>query len=69
MLEEHAAFTRTGKGGIAQIATNGLTMAAFEHWDSRAGDPNLHTHVADLRQGPGHRRDVAGAGRPRRCTG
>jgi conjugative relaxase-like TrwC/TraI family protein len=46
LLEEHAAFTRTGHGGIAQVATNGLTAAAFEHWDSRAGDPNLHTHVA-----------------------
>jgi conjugative relaxase-like TrwC/TraI family protein len=46
LLEQHAAYTRTGTGGIAQIETNGLTAAAFEHWDSRAGDPNLHTHVA-----------------------
>lgn len=46
LLEEHAAYTRTGAGGIAQIATNGLIAAEFEHWDSRAGDPNLHTHVA-----------------------
>jgi conjugative relaxase-like TrwC/TraI family protein len=46
LVEEHAAFTRTGSGGIAQVETNGLTAAAFEHWDSRAGDPNLHTHVA-----------------------
>jgi len=23
-----------------------LIAAEFEHWDSRAGDPNLHTHVA-----------------------
>jgi conjugative relaxase-like TrwC/TraI family protein len=46
LVEEHAALTRTGTGGIAQIETNGLTAAAFEHWDSRAGDPNLHTHVA-----------------------
>jgi conjugative relaxase-like TrwC/TraI family protein len=46
LVEEHAAFTRTGRGGIAQVETNGLTAAAFEHWDSRAGDPNLHTHVA-----------------------
>jgi conjugative relaxase-like TrwC/TraI family protein len=45
MLEEHAALTRTGKGGIAQLATNGLTMAVFDHYDSRAGEPNLHTHV------------------------
>ena len=39
-------YTRTGRGGIAQVETNGLIAAAFEHWDSRAGDPNLHTHVA-----------------------
>jgi conjugative relaxase-like TrwC/TraI family protein len=45
MLEDHAALTRTGKGGIAQLATRGLTMAVFEHYDSRAGEPNLHTHV------------------------
>lgn len=46
MLEQHAAFTRTGKGGLAQIETNGLIAAVFDHYDSRAGDPNLHTHVA-----------------------
>ncbi len=46
VLEEHAAFTRTGRDGVAQIATRGLIAAEFEHWDSRAGDPNLHTHVA-----------------------
>ena len=46
LVEEHAALTRTGRGGVAQIETEGLIGAAFEHWDSRAGDPNLHTHVA-----------------------
>ncbi len=46
LLEDHVAFTRTGAGGIAQVKTNGLMAAAFEHWDSRAGDMNLHTHVA-----------------------
>jgi conjugative relaxase-like TrwC/TraI family protein len=46
LLEEHAAYTRTGTGGIAQIRANGLIAAAFDHYDSRAGDPNLHTHVA-----------------------
>lgn len=25
---------------------NGLSAAAFEHWYDRAGDPQLHTHVA-----------------------
>ncbi|WP_067484242.1 MobF family relaxase [Actinomadura hibisca] len=46
MLEQHAALTRTGRGGLAQIETRGLVAAVFEHRDSRAGDPNLHTHVA-----------------------
>jgi conjugative relaxase-like TrwC/TraI family protein len=45
MLEQHAAYTRTGKAGIAQLGTAGLTMAVFDHRDSRAGEPNLHTHV------------------------
>lgn len=44
MLEGHAAFTRTGRNGIAQIATRGLIAVAFDHYDSRDGDPNLHTH-------------------------
>jgi conjugative relaxase-like TrwC/TraI family protein len=46
MLEEHAAFTRSGVGGVAQIETTGLIAAAFDHFDSRAGDPDLHTHLA-----------------------
>src|SRR5665648_790887 len=27
------------------IRTRGMVAAAFDHWDTRAGDPNLHTHV------------------------
>ncbi|GGJ75560.1 hypothetical protein GCM10010123_01940 [Pilimelia anulata] len=46
MLERDAAFTRTGAGGIAQVDTKGLIAVAFDHYDSRDGDPNLHTHVA-----------------------
>ena len=45
-LEEHAAFSRMGADGVAQVDTTGLIAAAFDHRDSRAGDPNLHTHVA-----------------------
>jgi conjugative relaxase-like TrwC/TraI family protein len=45
MLESHVAFTRKGRGGIAQIKTAGLIAVAFDHHDSRAGDPNPHTHV------------------------
>ena len=45
-VEAHAALTRTGNSGQAQIDTQGLIAAQFHHWDSRAGDPDLHTHVA-----------------------
>ena len=45
LLERDALFTRTGHGGVAQIDTRGAIAACFDHWDTRAGDPNLHTHV------------------------
>jgi hypothetical protein len=45
-LEDHAAYTRTGHHGVAQVDVQGLIAAAFTHRDSRAGDPDLHTHVA-----------------------
>jgi len=45
-LENHAAFTRLGAGGVRQVDTGGLIGAVFTHRDSRAGDPDLHTHVA-----------------------
>jgi len=44
-VEQRALFTRTGHGGCRQEPTRGLLAAGFDHWDSRAGDPNLHTHV------------------------
>ena len=45
-IEEHALFTRTGPQGIRQVNVCGLVATAFTHRDSRAGDPDLHTHVA-----------------------
>jgi conjugative relaxase-like TrwC/TraI family protein len=45
-IEMHALFTRTGPHGIRQVNVRGLLAAAFTHRDSRAGDPDLHTHVA-----------------------
>ena len=45
VLEQHAAFSRMGAGGVAQVESTGLIVAAFEHRDSRSGDPNLHTHI------------------------
>lgn len=40
--------TRSGTGGVLQEDVRGIVAAAFDHWDSRSGDPQLHTHVAVL---------------------
>lgn len=45
-LERETAFGRVGTRGEQQIETRGFIAAAFDHFDSRAGDPDLHTHVA-----------------------
>ena len=54
LLAETALFTRTGTRSCAQVATRGPIAAAFDHWDTRTGDPNLHTHLvlANKVQGP-----------------
>lgn len=44
-LDRHAAYTRLGRNGIRQVDTEGLISTWFTHRDSRAGDPDLHTHV------------------------
>ena len=48
-LEREIAATRTGvaasDGAVAQVGVQGIIAAAFDHWDSRSGDPQLHTHV------------------------
>src|SRR3954453_15441816 len=44
-VERHAGMTRRGRGGVHVIAGRGLVAAAFRHRTSRAGDPQLHTHV------------------------
>lgn len=45
LLEERVAATRVGAGGIAQMPIVGVIATAFDHYDSRAADPQLHTHV------------------------
>src|SRR5215211_6513436 len=45
-IEQHALYTRAGTNGVRQVEVRGLVAAAFTHRDSRAGDPDLHTHVA-----------------------
>jgi conjugative relaxase-like TrwC/TraI family protein len=44
-LQDHAAFTRRGHGGVTQEATCGYVAVVFVHRTSRAGDPQLHSHV------------------------
>ncbi|MGV9836499.1 MobF family relaxase [Nocardia niigatensis] len=43
--ERHFAIARRGRGGARKIDTTGFTVALFEHWENRAGDPGLHTHA------------------------
>ena len=45
LLSETSLFTRTGTHSCAQVTTGGPIAAAFDHWDTRTGDPNLHTHL------------------------
>lgn len=44
-LEQRAVHTRVGVNSCAQVPTRGMVAALFDHWDTRTGDPNLHTHV------------------------
>lgn len=48
-LEREVAATRAGAtsrdGVVAQVDVTGVIATAFDHFDSRAGDPHLHTHV------------------------
>ncbi|GAA1750491.1 MobF family relaxase [Agromyces humatus] len=48
-LEREVAATRAGAtsrdGAVAQVDVTGVIATAFDHFDSRAGDPHLHTHV------------------------
>ncbi len=49
LMEREVAATRTGSsatdGAVAQVDVEGLIATGFDHYDSRAGDPQLHTHV------------------------
>lgn len=48
-IEREVAATRIGgagrNGAVAQADVSGVIATAFDHYDSRAGDPHLHTHV------------------------
>jgi hypothetical protein len=49
LLEREVAVTRAGAnardGASAHHEVKGVAATAYDHWDSRAGDPQLHTHV------------------------
>ena len=44
--EKEVLYTREGTDGVRQVDARGLIAVSFTHRDSRAGDPDLHTHVA-----------------------
>jgi conjugative relaxase-like TrwC/TraI family protein len=43
--ERNACFTRTGSTSQETQDTTGFVATLYDHYDSRAGDPNLHTHA------------------------
>ncbi|NEE03842.1 MobF family relaxase [Phytoactinopolyspora halotolerans] len=49
LVERDIAATRTGHAGpdgaVAQVDVTGVIATAYDHFDSRSGDPQLHTHV------------------------
>jgi conjugative relaxase-like TrwC/TraI family protein len=45
-FEDNALYTRDSTNSDALRKTTGMIAAQFDHFDSRAGDPDLHTHVA-----------------------
>jgi conjugative relaxase-like TrwC/TraI family protein len=44
-MEREACFTRRGQNGIHRVRGDGFLAAGYRHRLSRAGDPQLHTHV------------------------
>ena len=45
-LQTHAVGSRVGKGGKERVGVpGGAAVARFDHWTSRAGDPQLHSHL------------------------
>ncbi|HEX3362564.1 MAG TPA: MobF family relaxase [Solirubrobacterales bacterium] len=53
-MQRQASWTRRGHGGHEFVRGNGFLAAAYLHRSSRAGDPQLHTHVlvANATRGP-----------------
>ncbi len=45
-LQAEAVASRAGRNGVIRVEVpEGATVAAFDHWTSRAGDPHVHAHL------------------------
>ncbi|MGQ0630460.1 MAG: MobF family relaxase [Sporichthyaceae bacterium] len=54
LIEDRFLHTRIGEGSKIRVPARGAIAVGFDHRDTRAGDPNLHTHlvIANKVQGP-----------------
>ena len=68
LIEREAVFTRLGSQGARRVRTGGVIAAAFDHWDSRKGDPSC-TPTSRSPTGCRARTASGGPSIPRRCTG
>ena len=50
-VEQRVIRTRIGEAGRHQVRTRGMVAAAFDHGDTRASDPTLHTSRSPTRCG------------------
>jgi conjugative relaxase-like TrwC/TraI family protein len=60
-FERTAPAVRRGRDGTTVLPADGLVAAAFRHRSSRAGDPQLHTHVLVANLGGRARWPLVGA--------
>ena len=44
-MEADVFSSRAGKNGVRRVSIDGVMAARFRHYDSRAGDPQLHDHL------------------------
>ncbi|MBK5239575.1 MAG: relaxase domain-containing protein, partial [Actinomycetales bacterium] len=44
-IETNVLNTRSGHGGVAREDVTGVIASGYDHWESRNGDPQLHTHL------------------------
>lgn len=44
-FEDNVLQSRAGHGGVASVAVKGLIAGQWDHWDTRDGEPHLHSHV------------------------